>query len=77
MINSKDLLFPNSIVPTIYEDIILIKDIFIVVYYKGKRIIKKMMYKPDRKNIYNLVLEDVAFVLNFHINIVVIDLFRK
>jgi len=36
-----------------------------------------MIYGPDRKNICNLVLEDVVFVPNFYTNIVIIDFFCK
>ena len=77
IINFKDFLFFNNIVPTIYEDIILIKDIFVTVYYKRKKIIEKMMYRFDKKNICNLILKNIVFVPNFYTNIVVINLFRK
>ncbi len=77
VVNSKDLLFFNSIVPAIHEDIILVGDMSVAVYCREKRIMKKVIYRLDGKNICNLILEDVAFVLNFHINIVVIDFLRK
>src|SRR6266699_1080394 len=77
VVNSKDLLLPNNIVPTIYKDIILIRDISIAIYCKDKRIIEKIIYRPDNKNIRDLMLENVAFVPNFHINIVITDLLRK
>jgi len=77
MVNFKDLFLFDSIVPVIYKDIILIKDIFVAVYYRGKRIIKKVIYGFNRKNICNLMLKDITFVFNFYINIVVVDFFRK
>ncbi len=77
MVNFKDLLFFDNIIPTIYKDIILIKDISVVVYYKKKKIIEKIIYRLDRKNIYNLILKDITFVSNFYTNIVVINLFCK
>jgi len=77
MVNSKDLFLFDNIVVAIYKDIILIEDTFVIVHCKEKRIIEKMIYKPNEKNIYNLMLKDIAFVFNFYINIVVVNLFYK
>ncbi len=77
VVNSKDLFLFNNIVPAIYKNIILIKDTSVAVHCKEKKIIEKIIYKFDRKNICNLMLKDMAFVPNFYINIVATDLFRK
>ncbi len=77
IINSKNLFIFNNIVLVIYKDIILIKNIFIAVNCKGKKVIEKMIYGPNSENIRNLMLKDMVFVLNFYTNIVVANLFYK
>ena len=62
MVNSKDLLVLDSIVPAADDDIILMGDTSVAVLYRGKRVMEKIMYRPDGKNTRNLVLEDVAFI---------------
>ncbi len=53
------------------------KDTSVAVHCRGKKIMEKIIYGPNRKNIYNLMLKNVAFVPNFHTNIVTTDLFYK
>ena len=70
IVNSKDLLVPDSIVPATNDDIILVGDTCTAVQYRGKRIIENVMHGPDGKNTRHLVLQDVAFVPHFHTNII-------
>ena len=70
VVNSKDLLVPDSIVPATNDDIILVGDTLTAVQCRGKRIIENIMYGPDGKSTRDLVLQDVAFVPHFHTNII-------
>ena len=70
VVNSKDLLVPDSIVPATNDDIILVGDTSTAVQCRGKRIMENVMHGPDGKSTRNLVLQDVAFVPHFHTNII-------
>ena len=70
MVNSKDLLVSDSIVPATNNDIILVGNTSTAVQCRGKRIIERFMHGPDGKNTRDLVLEDVTFVPHFHTNII-------
>lgn len=77
VVNSKELLVPDSIVPATNDDVILVGDTCVAVQCRGKRVMKHIMHGPDGKNTRDLVLEDVAFVPNFHTNIIAANLLYK
>ncbi len=78
VVNSQDLLEPTTLRRATPDDIILVGDTSLAVHYRGTRVMKGALHGPEGRNTKDLILKDVAYVPNFHTNIISADkLFEK
>ena len=72
VVNNKTLL--KEYQPAEDDDYVLVGDTSLKVIGRGKRVIEKVFHGPNGRHTRDLVLKDVAFVPNFHTNIISADL---
>ncbi|KAK4171455.1 hypothetical protein QBC36DRAFT_144738, partial [Triangularia setosa] len=77
VVNSRDLFVKGSYTKAAHDDWISVGDSTIQVYGRGKRIMERLCHGPNGHNTLDLTLEDVAFIPNFHVNIISGTLMRK
>ncbi|KAF4504944.1 hypothetical protein G6O67_006949 [Ophiocordyceps sinensis] len=69
IVNSKELLVGDP-EPAKDSDVVHTGNAALQVVCRGNRIMKNLVHGPDGPNTRDLVLEDVAFIPGFHINLI-------
>ena len=75
--NDEKLFVPGSLKPTDADDYLLVGDTNVQVQGRGQRIIEKFFHGPSGPNSQPLILNNVAYVPNFHLNIIALDLLEE